>query len=133
MPRTFRTLPWPPNFRESEFNRGGLSPIPNAHKDAMKTVAWILQTYRTSIFDNRAITITNAYRTPADLERLRQAGYNPARNSYHFDGQAADFVVQGLSAQEVQRRLRAAGWTGGLGTGSNFTHIDLGNKREFSY
>ena len=128
-----RQLPWPPNFAEYEFNRKGLSPIPRQHRDAMKAVAWTLQQLRQTLFDKRPITITNAYRTPADFNRLVSLGYKPARNSYHFDGLAADFVVHGLTAQEVQRRLKATGWAGGLGTGSNFTHIDLGPKREFSY
>lgn len=131
--QTTKRLVWPSNFKESEFNRGGLSPIKPEHRANMLTVAWILQALRGCVFGNRPIKITNAYRTQADLERLRRAGYDPAEDSYHNVGLAVDFTVSGVSAQEVQRRLRAAGWAGGLGLGNNFTHIDLGPKREFSY
>lgn len=128
-----RTMPWPPNFQQFEFDRNGLSPIPAHHLERVKGLGWILQGLRQYVFDNRPVTITNAYRTPEDFKRLKDAGYHPALNSYHNDGLAVDFIVHGLSPREVQRRLRAHGWPGGLGLGATFTHIDLGPKRSFNY
>jgi hypothetical protein len=35
---------------------------------------------------------------------------------------AADIVILGISAEEVQRRL--SGWSGGMGCYADFTHLD---------
>lgn len=117
--------PWPPNFAEWEFNRRGRSSIAPEHQANVRAMAWVLQILRGTLFDNRPMTITNGYRTPLDFYRLRKQGHDPAANSWHNAGLAADFVVKGLPAAQVQQRLRDHGWKGGLGTGRNFTHIDL--------
>jgi hypothetical protein len=135
-----RPLHWPPNFSEREFNRQGLSPIAPQHRGNMLAVAWVLQGFRNSLFDGRPVTVTNAYRTPADFDRLVAAGFSPSRTSAHFDGLAVDFTVQGLTAQEVQRRLRHIGWGNpqrmpntGLGLGQTFTHLSLWAEGTFNY
>jgi hypothetical protein len=57
---------------------------------------------------------TNGYRTRADIERLRRAGYHPAENSLHLDGDAIDWIHPRLSRAEQRRIIDAemggAGW-----------------------
>lgn len=97
----------------------------------------LLEAIRTLCGD-RMITITSGYRTPA---YNRQVG--GARNSQHVLGRAADIVVKGLSARQVQQRILAARTSGlsdtplcaededlaallgGLGCYRSFTHVDV--------
>ena len=54
-------------------------------------------------------------------------------NSRHLVGQAADFNIKGLSPQQVQHLLDST-WSGGLGYGKSFTHIDIRPYRaRFAY
>lgn len=60
---------------------------------------------------------TSGFRTPADIQRLRAAGYSPASNSLHLRGDAVDLVPgrSGLSMRELRDRALsvAASWPGG--------------------
>jgi hypothetical protein len=69
----------------------------------------------------RAITITSAYRP-----RAVNLAVGGASNSRHVYGDAADIVVAGIPPHQVFRRLSSwHGDWGGLGDGSNFSHLDL--------
>jgi hypothetical protein len=63
------------------------------------------------------VTATNGYRTPADVERLRAAGYTPAVHTKHLAGDAVDLIPgrSGLSWADLEQHARsiAAGWEGG--------------------
>ena len=57
---------------------------------------------------------TNGYRTPHDIERLRDEGYTPASNSTHMQGDTVDLTHPGLSphAQAVKLKQLFADWPG---------------------
>lgn len=79
---------------------------------------------------NRRITITSWHR-PEPINT--QVG--GVRSSMHVPGLAADFIVEGLTPQQVQRQLDSwHGSNGGLGYGVDFTHIDVrGHRARFNY
>ena len=68
----------------------------------------------------QSITITSGFRTPE-----HNAKVGGAKNSQHLYGRAADFIVKGVTPQEVQEWYRTQDVTGGLGLGKTFTHIDV--------
>lgn len=81
-----------------------------------------------SLFGNIPIMITSWYRDPSTNRRV-----GGASKSTHLLGHAVDFNVQGLSPKEVQRRLDGY-WSGGLGYGKGFTHLDCRNyKARWNY
>lgn len=65
------------------------------------------------------IIINSGYRSPEYNATIP----NSAPNSYHTRGMAADIVVKGMPAEEVQELLRD--WSGGLGKYLTFTHVDI--------
>ncbi|NJK99846.1 MAG: DUF882 domain-containing protein [Spirulinaceae cyanobacterium RM2_2_10] len=67
---------------------------------------------------DRSITITSWYRPPAINRAV-----GGASRSTHLQGHGVDFVVAGLSPSAVQRQLDPW-WSGGLGYGRTFTHLD---------
>ena len=67
---------------------------------------------------NRPVTVHSGYRT---LLHNREVGGYP--NSYHLSGMAADIVVEGMAASDVQLFLK--NWQGGLGSYPEFTHLDI--------
>ncbi|MBT9315886.1 D-Ala-D-Ala carboxypeptidase family metallohydrolase [Leptothoe spongobia] len=73
----------------------------------------------------RPISVNSWYRDPASN---RKAG--GASRSRHLSGDAVDFVVQGISPPEVNRRLEPWwGDRGGIASASVFTHIDARGYR----
>ncbi|MFG6096452.1 D-Ala-D-Ala carboxypeptidase family metallohydrolase [Leptothoe sp. ISB3NOV94-8A] len=78
----------------------------------------------------RPITVNSWYRDPASN---RKAG--GASRSRHLSGDAVDFVVQGISPPEVNRKLEP--WwrdRGGLASASVFTHLDArGYRARWNY
>lgn len=73
----------------------------------------------------RPISINSWYRDPASN---RKAG--GASRSRHLSGDAVDFVVQGISPPEVNRKLEPWwGDRGGIASASVFTHIDARGYR----
>lgn len=45
--------------------------------------------------------ITGCYRSQALFQKLKDLGRNPAKNSQHLTGQAADFYIVGVDINEV--------------------------------
>ena len=76
------------------------------------------------------VTPTNGYRTPMDIQRLKAAGYKPASNSLHLDGDAVDLTPgkSGLGMTDLQARAQAVakGWKGGRAlTEGDHVHLQL--------
>lgn len=74
-------------------------------------------------FGGRSITITSWYRDPVSNRRI-----GGSRNSRHLYGDAADIIIAGLTPGQVQTALDPD-WSGGLGYGKSFTHLDLRDWR----
>lgn len=58
------------------------------------------------------IHVTSGDRTHDDQERLIRQGKNPAKNSQHLLGRAADIWVEGMTPAEVAPFAREVGFTG---------------------
>lgn len=113
------------NFTWSEATRGGLRMPPNqATVDAMIRIARLAQQARDRI--GRPFQVTSWYRPPKV-----NAEVGGVRNSRHIVGDAIDFVVPGLTGNQVYWHLEPW-WPGGLGRYSRFPnlcHIDARSSR----
>lgn len=113
-----------PHFHLREFLHPGAekeltaSIIENLRKLANK-----LETVRITC-GNKPITITSGYRTPSHNKKV-----GGAPNSWHTKGLAADFLVKGMTADQVRAKL--PDWEGGVELGISWVHLDLGPKRRF--
>jgi hypothetical protein len=67
---------------------------------------------------------TNGFRTPADIQRLREQGYKPASHSTHMQGDTVDLTHPGMSAAAQARRLREL-----FGSWKGFKVLDEGDHR----
>lgn len=105
-----------PNFSLNEFLHAGSGTPAPWILDNLTQLANRLQVIRDLL--GKPIIITSGYRTP---EHNKAVGGEP--NSFHLKGMAADIVVPGMSAKEVQNFLK--NWSGGLGSYANFTHVDI--------
>lgn len=83
----------------------------------IKALAVKLQAIRDKF--GRPVFITSGWRS----RRVNNA-VGGASRSQHLVGKAADIVVSGMSPREVQRALDGS-WSGGLGYGRTFTHLDI--------
>lgn len=73
----------------------------------------------------KAVTITSAYRTPGKNKAVGGETY-----SQHLYGRAADIKVKGVSPAKVAAYAETLlKNTGGIGTYSTFTHIDVRNVK----
>lgn len=108
---------------------GSRIPVNNEVVEGILRVAQVMEEVR-EYLGNRPITINSWYRDPVSN---RKAG--GATRSRHLVGDAVDFVVQGISPPEVNRRLESWwGSRGGLASASCFTHIDVrGYRARWSY
>lgn len=119
------------NFRVREF----------ACKDGSDVVIidillpWILQNVRDHFVKKYPekkirVKITSAYRTTSYNTKI-----GGASSSMHIYGCAADFVVEGVDAKEVQEYLETVlPNTGGIGKADNYTHVDTrDNKSRWTY
>jgi len=105
-----------PNFKLCEFLHGN-DPLPSRSViHNLTLLAHRLQGIRDLL--GRPILINSGYRTP---EHNRAVG--GAKNSYHLKGMAADIIIPGIPALEVQRHL--SNWSGGMGCYEHFTHLDI--------
>ena len=107
------------NFKVKEFaSTDGADPIFISPQLIM-----VLQRIRSHF--NKPITINSGYRTHA-----RNNTVNGAKFSQHLYGTAADIVVSGISPIEVTKFAETLlPNTGGIGTYSTFTHIDVRKEK----
>jgi hypothetical protein len=104
-----------------------LASVRKHHLQNLETLAEKLEDVRRTL-GNRPIQITSGWRDTVTNQRV-----GGAFASRHLTGQAVDIVVSGLSAQDVQFRLKES-WPGGLGYGKTFTHLDIrGYMARFNY
>jgi uncharacterized protein YcbK (DUF882 family) len=107
-----------PHFRLREFlHNGSAEGISAAILKNLRALANRLEAARILV-GNQPIQINSGFRTP---EHNRAVGGQ--KNSFHMRGMAADIIVPGMPAHEVQARLSA--WQGGLGSYRHFTHLDI--------
>jgi len=67
--------------------------------------------------------------------RVHNAAIGGEENSLHIDGLAVDFTARYLSPRKVQARckeLQKRNLIGGLGRYASFTHVDRGERRNWS-
>lgn len=80
--------------------------------------------------------VTNTDRTPADMERLKREGYNPATHSQHNawevgPGHAVDFIPpEGTDPQQVVSQLTQAGMWSYYNPKDGHIHADTRNMRD---
>lgn len=111
-------IPGSQHFTVAEATKNGarLWTHPNTGKRVIK-IACLLDGVR-KVF-NRPITVTSWYRDPVTN---RQVG--GASQSRHLQGDAVDFIVEGIHPMEVYAQLRKTYSAGGLASSHSFTHID---------
>lgn len=118
------------HFSWGEFTKN-LSRVPQDQRvvDNIFRLADYLEDVR-ELFGKRTVLINSGYRPPAVNHAV-----GGASNSQHLYGAAADIVISGFQPHEVYKKLNSwHGDKGGLGDGSNFTHIDLrGYRARFGY
>lgn len=106
-----------PHFTLGEFLHAGIKYVPMEVSNQLHLLARELEMVRVRL-GNRPVTVTSGYRTVK-----HNAAVGGAKNSYHLKGMAADIVVEGLSARQVQMILKD--WPGGMGLAETFTHLDI--------
>jgi lysozyme family protein len=113
------------NFSWAEATKNGTRIPANAEVvDGMCKIAEVMEEVREYLGD-RSIRVNSWYRDPSSNRRV-----GGAKDSRHMKGDAVDFVVEGISPPEVNRRLD--GWwkdRGGLASDNSFTHIDARGYR----
>ena len=97
------------------------------------------------------IEIVSGYRSPKLNEMLRKKGHHVASHSQHSLGNAVDFRIVpqemavlphtsddlpiGIDPREIEKEVRALGWTGGVGVYMTprdwFVHCDVGPNRRW--
>jgi len=115
-----------PNFHLKEFLCPGAEKVitPSVIEN-LRSLAQKLEDVRKRL-GNKPIAITSGYRTPAHNRAV-----GGASRSQHLFGTAADIVVSGMTAKEVQAALKD--WPGGMGLANGFTHLDMAMKRRWTY
>jgi hypothetical protein len=115
------------HFSWSEATKGGSRiPLDTAISGRVISMAHRLEEVRQRL-GNRPIMITSWYRPPAVNRAV-----GGASQSRHLTGDGVDFQVSGLSPRNVQKLLEW--WDGGMGYGSNFTHLDnRGYRSRWNY
>lgn len=76
----------------------------------------------------RPYLLVSGYRSPVYNEYLRRQGQNVAEKSYHMKAMAADVFMEGVSLDDL-RSAAADFRAGGVGTYSDFIHLDVGPVR----
>ena len=140
-PSAVRTLRAPgdllitPHFAVSEFDQPAKHGQPRADypdewiAERLRPLCEVLEVLRAEL-GGHPIGIISGYRTAA-----YNAAVHGARDSQHMQGRAADIVVEGWMAPNVQARVIAlyqAGRLpriGGLGRYPGFTHVDVRHRQ----
>ena len=81
--------------------------------------------------DNLTVHITSGYRTKKTNSYLRELSKYVAKNSLHMKGQAIDFAILDVPNRMLNNIAKEHAM-GGLGTYSNFIHIDSGPFRRWA-
>jgi uncharacterized protein YcbK (DUF882 family) len=76
----------------------------------------------------KEISIISGYRSPEYNEYLRRLGHHVAAGSLHTAGLAVDFAMADIKTGELARTAKLFS-AGGVGTYSDFVHIDVGRVR----
>jgi uncharacterized protein YcbK (DUF882 family) len=76
----------------------------------------------------RQIEVISGYRSFEYNEYLRSKSRKVARDSYHRQGLATDFSMNGISRETLSKIARSL-YAGGVGTYREFVHIDVGPVR----
>jgi zinc D-Ala-D-Ala carboxypeptidase len=75
----------------------------------------------------KPLHINSGYRCPAHNKTV-----GGAEQSQHMLGMAVDLATDKEDQKQLIKLARDLGW-GGVGKGSNFTHLDLGKIRYWTY
>lgn len=88
------------------------------------------------------IELVSGYRSPKLNEMMRKKGRHVASHSQHSLGHAVDFRLvlpgetRGVHPRELEARIRALGWDGGVGVYTLktdwFVHADVGKNRRWN-
>lgn len=83
-------------------------------------------------FDRRRIDVVSGYRSVKFNELLRKKGHNVASRSRHMRGEALDFALKDIEAEELAPFV-ARIHRGGIGTyvENDFVHVDVGPDRRW--
>jgi len=109
-----------PHFTEDELNPLGL-PLTKLIRANLLILALNLEAIR-AFLGGRKMRITSGYRNIAtELSRKRSG------RSRHVLGEAVDFVIEGMTPEMVQEKLKSW-WRGGLGLSPDYTHVDIRHK-----
>ena len=76
----------------------------------------------------RPFRLVSGYRSPAYNRLLCCEDPCVATNSYHVKGMAADVTIDGFSPSDIERAAKRLK-IGGVGTYSDFVHLDVGPVR----
>ena len=81
---------------------------------------------------NKQIQIISGYRSPETNNMLRKKSSGVAKKSFHMQGKAIDFRIEGVPLAEV-RKAALSLQAGGVGyySKSNFIHLDTGRFRSW--
>lgn len=109
-----------PHFTEDELNPLKL-PLTKLIKANLRLLAWNLEAIR-SYLGGRKMRITSGYRNIKTELAKKRSG-----RSRHVLGEAVDFVVEGMTPEMVQDKLKTW-WRGGLGLSPDYTHVDIRDK-----
>lgn len=79
---------------------------------------------------NSEILVLSGYRTARTNASLRRTHRGVASNSYHMQGKAVDFYIEGVALSKIKNAAESLN-NGGVGyyPRSNFVHVDTGPVR----
>ena len=78
----------------------------------------------------RPLRLISGYRSPEYNEFLRSRGSRVAKKSYHLKGMAADIHIKGVKLAKL-REVAGQINGGGVGSYSQFIHVDVGPVRSW--
>ncbi|WP_411754549.1 DUF882 domain-containing protein [Serratia sp. (in: enterobacteria)] len=127
-------------FDGKTYNKDELARLNHLFRDyranKMKTIDPRLfdQLYRLQVLmgNNKPVQLVSGYRSLVTNDDLRKHGRGVAKHSYHTQGRAMDFHIEGLQLSNIRKaalKMRAGGV--GFYPRSNFVHIDTGPVRSW--